>query len=284
MTTTPLVTTQWLADHLKSPDIVILDASWHLPQMGRNAESEYQDAHIPGAIPFDIDDVSDPASGLPHTMPQPHAFSSKMRKMGIGDGQTIVAYDGIGFFSAPRVWWMFKAMGVRDVFVLDGGLPKWTSEGRPLEDGPPRQRPPRHFTARLDHGTMADIEAVKRATQSGDRQLLDARSPGRFSGEEKEPRAGMRSGHMRGAKNLHYAKLVNEDGTLKSAAELKTLYEAAGIDLARPVITTCGSGVTAAILTLGLTVLGSSDLKLYDGSWAEWGGRVDTDVSTDPAA
>ncbi len=283
MTTSPLVSTQWLADHLSSPDLVVLDGSWYLPQMGRNAETEYDEGHIPGAIRFDIDDVSDPSSGLPHTLPQPPAFSSKVRKLGIGDGQTIVVYDGIGLFSAPRVWWMFKVMGASDVYVLDGGIGKWKAEGRPLEDGPGKSRPERHFTARLNNGGLADIASVRRSIETGNRQILDARAPGRFSGEDPEPRDGMRSGHMPGAKNLPFSNLMNEGGTMKPEDELKKLFEAAGIDISKPVTTTCGSGVTASALTLALTALGANNVAVYDGSWSEWGSREDTEVVTGPA-
>ncbi|MBO6755400.1 MAG: 3-mercaptopyruvate sulfurtransferase [Roseibium sp.] len=279
----PLVSTTWLAENLDMPDLAVVDGSWYLPQMERDAQAEYLAGHIPGAVRFDIDDVSDPASGLPHTLPAPHVFASKVRKLGIGDGQKIVVYDGIGLFSAPRVWWMFKVMGARDVYVLDGGMRKWVAEARPLEDGPV-SRPERHFTARLDNGALADIDDMRAAATSGRRQILDARSPERFSGKAPEPREGMRSGHMPGAKNLHYNALMNEDGTIKSAEQLKDLFGDAGIDLSKPVTTTCGSGVTAAVLTLGLTMSGARDLALYDGSWSEWGGRDDTDVVTDPAS
>ncbi|MTI46067.1 thiosulfate/3-mercaptopyruvate sulfurtransferase [Roseibium hamelinense] len=277
MTTSPLVSTQWLEDHLNSPDIVVLDGSLYLPQMGRDADAEFNEGHIPGAIRFDIDDVSNSASGLPHTLPEPHVFASKMRKLGIGDGQTIVVYDGIGLWSAARVWWMFKVMGVKDVYVLDGGLPKWTEEGRPLEDGPVQVRE-RHFTARLDRGAVSNLDDVKKIIETKSRQIIDARAAERFSGEAPEPRAGMRSGHMPGALNVPVMSLTREDGTLKDAAELRVLFEEAGVDITKPATTTCGSGVTAAALTLALTTLGATDLTLYDGSWSEWGGREDTDV------
>ena len=277
MTEHPIVSTEWLANHLTSPDIVVVDGSWYLPQMGRNADQEFLDGHIPGAVRFDIDDVSDPSSGLPHTLPQPHAFASKVRRLGIGDGQTIVVYDGMGYFSAPRVWWMFKVMGVKDVFVLDGGLKKWSSEDRPLETGS-TSRIERHFTARMDYGAIADLEDVQRFTKDGTTQILDARPADRFTGEAPEPREGMRSGHMPGAFNLPFMKLMNDDGTLKDKNQLQDLFEQAGIDLTRPVTTSCGSGVTAAVLTLGLTIAGARSLKLYDGSWSEWGGRQDTEV------
>ncbi|WP_417668861.1 3-mercaptopyruvate sulfurtransferase [Roseibium sp.] len=280
MTDKPIVSTQWLADHLSSPDVVVVDGSWYLPQMGRDAAQEYRDGHIPGAIRFDIDEISDPSSGLPHTLPQPHIFSSKMRKLGIGDGQTIVVYDGMGYFSAPRVWWMFKVMGVSDVYVLDGGMRKWAAEDRPIDDDATPLRPERHFTARLDYSAVADLDDIRRFTKDGSSQILDARPADRFTGDAPEPREGMRSGHMPGALNLPFAQLMNDDGTLKDADALKALFTGAGVDLTKPVATSCGSGVTAAVLTLGLTISGARDLKLYDGSWSEWGGRQDTEVVT----
>ncbi|GGB44560.1 sulfurtransferase [Roseibium aquae] len=279
----PLVSTDWLAERLASPDLVVVDGSWYLPQMGRDAEAEYLEGHIPGAVRFDIDDVSDPASGLPHTLPAPHVFSSKMRKMGIGDGQRIVVYDGIGLFSAPRVWWMFKVMGAGEVFVLDGGIRKWKAEDRPLEDGRMTARPDRHFTARLNHMALADLNDVRNTIVNRSGQILDARPAGRFTGDEKEPREGMRSGHMPGARNLPFSELMNDDGTAKDADTIGQLLAAAGIDLNKPVTTTCGSGVTAAALTLALEIAGAKNLTLYDGSWSEWGGRDDTDVVTGPA-
>lgn len=279
----PIVSTDWLAANLSAPDLVVVDASWYLPQMGRNADAEYNEGHIPGAIRFDIDDVSDPSSGLPHTLPAPHVFASKMRRLGIGDGQRIVVYDGIGLFSAPRVWWMFRVMGVEDVFILDGGIRKWKAEERPLEDLPVR-RPERHFTARLNNLALADIDDVLKVVQSGSAQVLDARPAGRFTGADPEPRAGMRSGHMPGARNLPFNMLMQEDGTIKPADQIAALMKDAGIDPEQPVITSCGSGVTAAVLTLGLTMIGAKNLRLYDGSWSEWGGRSDTPIDTGPAS
>ena len=275
----PLVTTAWLAAHLSSPDVVVIDGSWYLPAMGRDADQEFQEAHIPGAIRLDIDKVSDASSDLPHMLPEPHVFSSKIRKLGIGDGQTLVIYDGTGLFSAPRVWWMFKTMGVAEVFVLDGGFRKWQAEGRATEDGQPRTKPPRHFTARLHHAALAGFPAVKKASETGERQIIDARSATRYSGAEPEPRAGLRSGHIPGSMNVHYASVLAEDGTMKAPEDLKRVFEDAGADLTRPITTTCGSGVTAAVLTLSLTILGVKDLALYDGSWSEWGGRDDAEAA-----
>jgi thiosulfate/3-mercaptopyruvate sulfurtransferase len=279
MTASPLVSTAWLAEHLDAPDVIVIDASMHLPTTGRDANAEYLVEHIPGALRFDIDVISDPSSSLPHTMPQPHVFSSQMRKLGIGDGQTIVAYDSVGLYSSPRAWWMFKTMGVDQIFILDGGLPKWKAEGRSVEGGAV-VRPERHFTARMDNGALASFDDVSKTIRDGSAQILDARAAGRFSGETPEPRAGMRSGHMPGAFNLPFTNLLREDGTLKPAEDLRAIYAEAGIDLAKPVITSCGSGVTAAVLTLGLSILGAPNLKLYDGSWSEWGSRDDTEVVT----
>jgi thiosulfate/3-mercaptopyruvate sulfurtransferase len=277
-----LVSTEWLASHLASPDIAILDASWHLPTAGRDAKKEFLAGHIPGARFFDIDELSDTASRLPHMLPAPEKFASRMRKMGVGDGKRVIAYDAAGLFSAARCWWMFKAMGHDDVAVLDGGLRKWQAEGRALEDGPPPPAQERHFTARFRATMVKDMADVAAALSSGTAQIADARSGTRFRGEEIEPRPGVRPGHMPGAKNVHYASLLNADGTLKSLDGIKAAFTTAGIDLTKPVITSCGSGVTAAILTLALTLIGARDHALYDGSWTEWGGNPDTPVATGP--
>lgn len=280
MAHSPLVSTQWLAEKLASPDIVVVNA-W-LPPVGQpNAEPEYRDGHIPGAIFFDVNAISDTTSELPHMLPPAHVFSSMMRKLGIGDGQTIVVYDGVGLYSAARVWWMFRAMGVEQVYVLDGGLPKWRAEGHPIEDMPPRPRGERHFTARLNNGLVADLDKVAQALTGG-QQVLDARSRGRFAGTDPEPRAGLRSGHMPGALNLPFTELLS-DGCMKPVEELKKAFDAAGVDRSRPVITTCGSGVTAAILSLALAVTGHDKAPVYDGSWTEWGGRDDTPLATGEA-
>ena len=273
-----IVSTDWLADHLGSPDIAIIDASWHLPTANRDAKKEFAAAHIPGAQFFDIDELSDTASSLPHMLPSPEKFASRMRRMGIGDGKRIVAYDTVGLFSAARAWWMFKVFGHDDVAVLDGGLKKWLAEGRATEDGPALPRQERHFTARFKGSMVKDMKDVAAALKSGASQLADARSGTRFRGEEAEPRPGVRAGHMPGASNVHYASLLNPDGTLKSPPEIEASFEAAGIDLSKPVITSCGSGITAAILSLGLTLTGNRDHALYDGSWTEWGGNPDNSV------
>lgn len=280
MTENPLVSTEWLAEHLNAPDLVVLDASMYLPNAGRDANAEYRAEHIPGAVRFDIDDVSDPNSDLPHTLPAPHVFSSKMRKLGVGDGQTVVVYDSAGFYAAPRAWWMFKVMGAEQVFILNGGLPKWKAEGRPVEDGFVT-RPERHFTARFNHGAVADLSDVKQMVQDKSRQILDARPAARFKAEVPEPRAGLRGGHMPGAFNTPSTGFTAEDGTFLAPDKLKAIFADAGVDLEKPVTTSCGSGVTAAVITLALTLVGHKDHTLYDGSWTEWGGRDDTEVVKD---
>lgn len=275
-----IVSTEWLAEHLGSPDIAIIDASWHLPTAKRDAKAEFLAGHIPAAQFFDIDDLSDTDSKLPHMLPSPEKFSSRMRKLGIGDGKRVIAYDAAGLFSAARAWWMFKVFGHEDVAILDGGLPKWKAEGHLLEDGPALKPQERHFTARTRAMMVRDMKQVAAALKSGSAQVADARSGTRFRGEEVEPRLGVRAGHMPGAKNVHYASLLKPDGTLKSAAEIEAVFRAAGVNLSKPVITSCGSGITAAILTLGLTLIGARDHALYDGSWTEWGGTPENEVAT----
>jgi thiosulfate/3-mercaptopyruvate sulfurtransferase len=265
-----LVSTDWLAQHLKDPDLRILDASWYMPDAGRDAAAEYQAAHIPGARFFDIDEITDHRSNLPHMAPPPEKFISRMRAMGVGDGHQVVIYDGSGLFSAARVWWTFRLMGKVDVAVLDGGLPKWRAEGRETEDMPPVLRD-RHITVSRQNHLVRDVTQVAHAAKLGEAQIVDARSAPRFRGEVPEPRPGLRAGHIPGSRNVPFATLLNGDGTMKSPPETRTVFEAAGVDLARPIITSCGSGVTAAVLSLALERLGHRNHSLYDGSWAEWG-------------
>lgn len=277
-----LVSTAWLADRLADPDLVILDGSYYLPAHNRDAAAEYREAHLPGALRFDIDAVKDQASPLPHMLPSPELFAEAVGRMGIGDGATIVAYDGMGLFSAPRVAWTFRTFGAAHVAVLDGGFPAWTRDGRPVESGESPPRPARTFTPRFEPGAVASLEAVRAALASGAAQVVDARSPARFTAEEPEPRPGMRSGHMPGAINLHYGQIVR-DGYLADAETIRAAMERAGIDPDTPIVTTCGSGVTAAILTLAFNHAGHPARSLYDGSWSEWGSRSDTEVGTGPA-
>ncbi|MFZ3033042.1 MAG: 3-mercaptopyruvate sulfurtransferase [Parvibaculum sp.] len=269
-TTNPLVTTEWLAAHLDAPDVRIVDASWYLPTAQRDPKAEYDAEHIPGAMFFDIDEIADTSSPFPHMLPSPEKFSSRVRALGIGDGTRIIVYDGAGIFSAPRVWWMFRVMGFSDVAVLDGGLRKWKAEGRPLTDERPRPSP-RHFTARRKATLVRNLSAMLHNLETCAEQIIDARNGGRFRGVEAEPRPGLASGHIPGSCNLPSSRLVNDDGTLKSHNELVRLFDDAGIDLKKPVVTTCGSGVSACILALALAVIGNDQTAVYDGSWAEWG-------------
>jgi thiosulfate/3-mercaptopyruvate sulfurtransferase len=277
-----LVSTEWLHAHLKDPDLRILDGSYYLPQMGRDPRAEYNAAHIPNARFFDIDDVADHGSDLPHMVPPVEKFMSRMRAMGVGDGHQVVVYDGMGLFSAARVWWLFKLMGQNNIAVLDGGLPKWHAEGRPIEDLPPIIRD-RHMTVRRQNHMVKDVTQVSAASKLGDHEIIDARSPGRFRGEEPEPRAGLRPGHIPGSKNVCFKDLLNADQTMKNPVEIRQIFEAAGVDFNKPAITTCGSGVTAAVLSLGLERIGKTDHSLYDGSWSEWGMFPTVPVATGDA-
>jgi thiosulfate/3-mercaptopyruvate sulfurtransferase len=266
-----IVETDWLAERLDAPDLVVLDGSLHLPTAKRDPKAEYDAAHIPGALFFDIDDIADDDNPLPHMLPSPVKFASKVKKLGIGDGMHVVAYDTEGFYSAARVWWMFRAMGYEDIAVLNGGLKKWQAEGRPVTDMPTQPRQPRHFTPRFNGSLVRDLDDIKAAVTNGREQIIDARAPGRFAGKDPEPRQGLRAGHMPGAKNVHYGMLVNADGTIKSEDELRAVFAEQGVDLAKPSVTTCGSGVTACIVSLAMAMLGRPDVPVYDGSWVEYG-------------
>jgi thiosulfate/3-mercaptopyruvate sulfurtransferase len=275
-----LTETDQLAAELDAPDLVIIDGSWHMPSEGRNARAEYLEEHIPGAIFFDIDEIADTKSKLPHMLPPPEKFSSRMRSMGIGDGSRVVVYDTAGLFSAARVWWTFRVMGHDDVTVLNGGLPKWKREGLPLESGEPRLRSTRHFTSRRNADLVRDVFDMKTLLKDHSAQIVDARSAERFAGKAQEPRPGLRSGHIPGAHNLPYAKLLKQDGTLKSQAQIEALFSQAGVDLSKPVVTSCGSGITASVLALALAEIGHRRTAVYDGSWSEWGADEKLPIET----
>ena len=265
-----LVSTKWLAKRLENAEVRVLDASWYLPGMNRNPIIEYEKRHIPNARFFDINDISDNRSELPHMVPPIEKFMSKVRKLGVGDGHQVIVYDGSGMFSAARVWWLFKMMGHKNIAVLNGGLPKWISDGFPVNDKPPIIRD-RHMMVDQISSYVRDVTQVAAASKLGDHEIVDARSPGRFRGEENEPREGLRRGHIPNSKNVFFKSLLNEDQTFKNTTELKRVFYSAGVDMTKPVITTCGSGVSAAVLNLGLELIGKTDHSLYDGSWTEWG-------------
>ncbi len=277
-----LVSTEWLAKHIKDPDLRILDASWYMPAENRDPKAEYDAAHIPGARFFDIDEIADLRSDLPHMVPTVEKFMSRLRALGVGDGHQVVIYDGAGIFSAARVWWLLRLMGQNDVAVLDGGLPKWQAEDREIEDLPPVIRD-RHMTVRRQNHMVKDVTQVSSASKLGDYEIIDARAAPRFRGEVDEPRQGLRAGHIPGSKNLPFGDLLNGNGTLKAPEDLRAAFEAAGVDLDKPAITSCGSGVTAAILSLAMQRFGKTDHALYDGSWTEWGAFPTLPIATGEA-
>ncbi len=274
-----LVSTDWLAERLRDPHVVAVDGSYFLPTQKRDAHAEYRSGHIPGAVFFDIEAVADRSTDLPHMLPGTTQFGAAAGLLGIGDDDTVVAYDSTGLFSAARVWWTFRVFGAKSVFILDGGLPKWKAEGRPLDSGDVK-RPARKFTAEMNVGAVALLDDVRMALAGDDVQIVDARSAERFAGKAPEPRPGLRSGHMPGAFNVPYDRLL-ESGRLASREKITAAFTSAGVDLDKPIITTCGSGVTAAILTFALQSLGKQPKGLYDGSWAEWGSRPDLPVERD---
>ena len=276
-----LVPPEWLKERLGAPGPKVVDASWFLPAQNRNARTEFLAGHIPGAVHFDIDAIADRTTDLPHMLPDEATFAAAVGKLGLSDSDVIVVYDSVGLFSAPRVWWTLRAFGARDVKVLDGGLPAWKAAGFPLESGEAKPAHA-HFAAVLRNDMVRDFNAVSAALASNAATVLDARSAERFRGEAPEPRAGIASGHMPGAKNLPYDRLVGPDGRLLPPADIRDVLRKAGIDLARPAITSCGSGVTAALLVLALARIGKEDVALYDGSWAEWGSHAGAAIVAGP--
>jgi thiosulfate/3-mercaptopyruvate sulfurtransferase len=274
-----LVSTDWLAAHLDEPDLKVVDATFYLPHQRRDARAEFEQAHLPGAVFFDVETISDHADPLPHMLPDAAGFAAAVGALGIGPGDRVVAYGGRGLIASARAWWMFRVFGHDRVAVLDGGSAKWKKEGRPLESGRPAPTP-RHFAATHHQELVADLDRVRAILERRDTQIIDARSRGRFAATEPEIRPGVRGGHIPGSLNLPYNDLfAGEDDRLRPDAEVRSAFQAAGLDLARPVVATCGSGVSAAVLALAMYRLGRRDAAVYDGSWTEWGGRRDTPVA-----
>lgn len=271
----PLVSTDWLQRELGAQDLRIIDASYFLPGSGRDARAEYEAEHIPGAVFLDLDEVADSDDPLPHMIPPEHKFASRMQSLGLADGQRFVVYDNSPLHSGARIWFMLRIFGARHVALLDGGLGKWKAEGRPLESGRPQVRSG-HFTPLLDRSAVADKGFVSAIVHSGHHEIVDARPASRFAGEDPEPRAGLEPGHIPGSKNLPQSAFFTDTNEWKKGEELRGLFDEAGIDLAKPMVTTCGSGVTAAVILFGAHLLGKDDVKLYDGSWTEWGSDPST--------
>lgn len=271
-----LKSTDWLAEHLRDRDVVVVDASYFLPTQKRDGRAEYRSGHIPGAVFFDIEAVCDHSTDLPHMLPGSTQFGEAAGALGIGDGDTVVVYDSQGLYSAARVWWTFRVFGAEKVFILDGGLPKWKAEGRPVETTETK-RPPKQFHAEMDIEPVAMLADVRMALADDSAQIVDARSAERFAGTAPEPRPGLRSGHMPGSFNVPFQNVL-ENGRLASRERIEAAFASAGVDLDKPIVTSCGSGVTAAILTLALDSIGKTALRLYDGSWSEWGSRPDVPV------
>jgi len=278
----PLVSTEWLAGERRAPDLRVIDATIFLPGSGRDARAEYEAEHIPGAVFMDLDEIVDSANPAPHMLPPEHKFASRMQTLGLGDRNRFVVYDNSPLHSAARGWWMLTVFGAHHVAILDGGLAKWKAEGRPLESGKVAVRHA-HFTAALDARAVANKDYVSGIVHSDAHALVDARAPGRFAGEEAEPRPGVTPGHIPGSRNLPQGQLFNADNSWKRGDELRAAFEAAGVDLSKPMVTTCGSGVTAAVLLFGAHLLGKQDVKLYDGSWSEWGADPATPKATGAA-